>query len=336
MSEIKKYEHFTEKVVGGQGDVFDDPIFSEYRKKWIELPDKKILSKFPMNLDICLTNRCNLRCVMCRRTQEIKKGIFQDTPGDMDFEIYKKIIDEVASKGGYAVHLSGDGEPLFHKDIIKMIRYAREKNILDLFMHTNATLLFEDVAAELIDAGLTRLIISIDSHTKDTYESIRVGANFDVVVKNIRTLMKMKREKGLKYPFVRVQAVDMNNNYEVRQQYDEFFSEIVDSIGHIEYINYNKLDETNRAYRDREYNNDYVCNQLWQRLCVNYDGNVYSCLIINDDSLLGSIVDSTISDLWLGDKMQSMRKVHLEGGISGILPCLKCGFQSKTVQEEVS
>ena len=74
-----------------------------------------------MNIDVCVTNRCNLRCVMCRRTNEIKKGIFEKIYGDMEFEVFKKIIDEASREGCYAIHISGDGEPLLNKDLIKMI-----------------------------------------------------------------------------------------------------------------------------------------------------------------------------------------------------------------------
>ena len=186
MTNQTKFEHFEESVVSKEPDIFNSPVFEEYRQRWHEYPEKRILSDFPMNLDLCITNRCNLQCVMCRRTLEMQKGIysgiFQTEQGDMDLNVYKKVIDESAREGVYAIHICGDGEPLLNNDIIEMIKYARSKNILDLFMHTNGTLLLGDVASELLEAGLTRLIISIDSPVKETYEKIRVGADFDVVV----------------------------------------------------------------------------------------------------------------------------------------------------------
>ena len=338
MTNQTKFEHFEESAVNKEHDIFNSPVFEEYRKRWHEYPEKRILSDFPMNLDLCITNRCNLQCVMCRRTLEVQKslnsGIFQEEQGDMDLYVYKKVIDEAAREGVYAIHISGDGEPLLNNDIIEMIKYAREKNILDLFMHTNGTILFENVASELLDAGLTRLIISIDSSDKEAYEKIRVGADFDVVVDNIKKFMELKKKRGFKYPFVRVQMVEMKNNRNQRDAYYNYFKNIVDSIGRIEYVNFNKLDDRNRYYRKRRYKEKYVCRQLWQRLCVNYDGNVYTCLIINENTKVGDVDNSTIKELWHGEKMKKLRKDHIEGNIGKITPCSNCGIQLESISDK--
>ena len=338
MSNQTKFEHFEEHVVNKEHDIFNSPKFEIYRKRWHEYPGKRILTDFPMNIDLCITSRCNLSCIMCRRTLELKKGItsgiFQTEQGDMDFNVYKKIIDEAAREGVYAVHITGEGEPLLHKDIIKMIKYARSKNILDLFMHTNATLLFDGIAAELLEAGLTRLIISMDSPVKETYEKIRVGADFDVVVNNIINFMDLKKKKGLKYPFVRVQMVEMNNNRDQRNAYVNYFGDIVDSIGLIEYMNFYELDEEDRYYRPRKYKDDYVCKQLWQRLCVNFDGNVYICVHIHENGKVGTVHNSSIKELWHDEKMKKLRNCHLEGNIGKIAPCSNCGMQLESVTDE--
>jgi radical SAM protein with 4Fe4S-binding SPASM domain len=275
---------------------------------------------------------------MCRRTLEMQKGIysgiFQTEQGDMDLNVYKKVIDESAREGVYAIHICGDGEPLLHNDINEMIRYAREKNILDLFLHTNGTLLFGDVASELLEAGLTRLIISIDSPVKETYETIRVGADFDVVVDNIKKFMELKKKKGMKYPFVRVQMVEMKDNRSQRDAYINYFKNIVDSVGRVEYINFDKRDDENRYYRDRRYKENYICRQLWQRLCVNFDGNVYSCLMINENTKVGEVNNSTIKELWHGEKMKKLRNDHIEGNIGKITPCSHCGIQLESISDK--
>ena len=338
MTNQTRFENFEEHVVNKEHDIFDSPKFEIYRKRWHEYPGKRILTDFPMNIDLCITSRCNLSCIMCRRTIELKKGItsgiFQTEQGDMDFNVYKKIIDEAAREGVYAVHITGEGEPLLHKDIIKMIKYARSKNILDLFMHTNATLLFDDIAAELLEAGLTRLVISMDSPVKETYEKIRVGADFDVVVDNIKKFMELKRKRGFKYPFVRVQMVEMENNRSQRDSYYNYFKNIVDSVGRIEYINFNEMDDGNRYYRKRRYKENYVCRQLWQRLCVNFDGNVYACLVINENTKLGDVDNSTIKVLWHGEKMKELRNDHIEGNIGKITPCSNCGMQLESILDK--
>jgi radical SAM protein with 4Fe4S-binding SPASM domain len=338
MTNQTKFEHFEESVVSKEPDIFNSPVFEEYRQRWHEYPEKRILSDFPMNLDLYITNRCNLQCVMCRRTLEVQKGlnseIYQEEQCDMDLNVYKKVIDEAAREGVYAIHLTAYGEPLLHEDIIEMIKYAREKNILDLFMHTNGTILFENVASELLEAGLTRLIFSVDSPVKEIYEKIRIGADFDVVVDNIKKFMELKRKRGFKYPFVRVQMVEMENNRSQRDSYYNYFKNIVDSVGRIEYINFNEMDDGNRYYRKRRYKENYVCRQLWQRLCVNFDGNVYACLVINENTKLGDVDNSTIKELWHGEKMKELRNDHIEGNIGKITPCSNCGMQLESILDK--
>lgn len=75
----------------------------KYRRKWSENPQKGIVEKYPLNLDIEPTNACNLRCTMCPRTIAIQKDkeTVLKNEGIMSFDTYKKIIDEVCNGGGF-------------------------------------------------------------------------------------------------------------------------------------------------------------------------------------------------------------------------------------------
>lgn len=311
--------------------IFRKPEYKSYRKNWTAYPGKMYVSDFPLNLDIHVTNKCNLRCVMCRRTMEAKRGLIRGT-GFLDFGLYKKIIDEAAKEGCCAVHLTGNGEPLLHKDIIGMISYARRKRILDVFMHTNATLLTQDIARQLLTAGLTRLIISFDSPVKETYEKIRKGAKFEAVKGNIEYLTRLKKELGLSYPLIRIQMVDMKVNRKEIARFNRSFENIVDSIGHISYINYRRLDKNDRAIKEKACRQDFRCEQLWQRLSIEWNGKVYACLVINKDFCLGSAAGNMIKRMWHGRFMKELRLQHKLGRSQEIEACRECGRQYKVVK----
>lgn len=262
---------------------------------------------------------------------EVKKGIIKEI-GFLDLRLYKKIIDEAAREGCCAVHLSGNGEPLLHKHIIEMIKYAHKKKILDVFMHTNATLMTEDVSRELLQAGLTRLIISIDSPIKETYESIRRGAKFETVKHNIETLSRIKKEMGLSYPIIRIQMVEMKVNQKEIALFDKIFGRLVDSLGHVSYINYKGLDSENRAIKTKVYRKDFICDQLWQRLSIEWDGRVYACLVINEDFCFGDISEKTIKEMWHSDLMNDLRVKHKTGRFESIAGCQRCGRQYKILK----
>ncbi len=322
------HDHHQETVLKEEADIFSNPDYQKYRRSWTEYPENFYVSNFPMNLDVHVTNRCTLRCKMCRRTLLAEKGELGKT-GFMDMSIYKAIIDEAANEGCYAVHLSGNGEPLLHNGIVEMIDYAHKMNILDVFMHTNATLLNREMSLELLDSGLTRLIISFDSPVPETYESIRVGAKFDVVLDNIKTFAALKQEKNLTYPLLRIQMVDMKENSDERDQFDNLFSEIADSIGHTSYINYLGLDKEDRSIEVKDYRKDFICPQLWQRLSIEWDSKVYACLVINEDFYLGDAGKTKIKEMWHSSLMNELRDKHRSSQFSSISGCEQCGRQYK-------
>ena len=123
-------------------------------------------------------------------------GLHIDTrpKGFMEWDLYTSIIDEIAPFAE-AVVLHSWGEPLLHKRIMDMIAYAKER---DLWVETstNATQLTEEVARQLLDAGLDRIYLSMDGLTKETYEKVRVKGNFEEVLGNIERFLDLKHELG--------------------------------------------------------------------------------------------------------------------------------------------
>ena len=79
---------------------------------------------FPNKLTIDIGNVCNLRCPLCPTGRADKSA----SKGFMKFEEFKRIIDEL---GDYLTNLElyNWGEPLLNRDLIKMIHYAKARNI---------------------------------------------------------------------------------------------------------------------------------------------------------------------------------------------------------------
>jgi len=63
--------------------------YFEYRKKWVENAQNLILEKFPLHLDIAITNACNLECTFCARTVRVEEGKWRKTQ-HMSIELFKK------------------------------------------------------------------------------------------------------------------------------------------------------------------------------------------------------------------------------------------------------
>lgn len=157
----------------------------------------------PLALQIETTINCNLKCTMCERTYWPVQRYT-----DMTFEQFKKILDQFHNLT--ALSLTGIGEPLLNRDLANMIRYAKSKGIF-VTVTTNATLINERTASEVIGSGLDELSFSMESADPTTFEKIRVGARFDRIVSNIGTFMKVKEHMRSRTPEVVLRTVAMSH-----------------------------------------------------------------------------------------------------------------------------
>ena len=127
-----------------------------------------------------ITQRCNLFCPVCTR----QHGADLDE-SDLPLEVLEPIL-EAAPHSPY-IGLQGIGEPLLNANLTKIVSDLRRRMPTKgrLALTTNGTLLDADKAARLIDEGLNTFTFSVDGATKPTYETKRVGADFDEVISNI-------------------------------------------------------------------------------------------------------------------------------------------------------
>ncbi|HEY9062153.1 MAG TPA: radical SAM protein [Pseudobacteroides sp.] len=303
--------------------------YKKYRDKWVQNPKNFILEDGPINLDIEITNCCNLKCPMCPRTAMIKDNVQVSggkfNTGFMDFSLYKSLIDQADQIGVKAVKLNWLGEPTMHKDVVKMVAYAKDKGIIDVLMNTNGVLLDKELARGLIEAGLDRLLFSFDSPYKGDYEKIRIGADYEKVMENIKSINKLRNELQKDNPLTRVSMVRMKENENQFKDFMELFKEHVDIVAWSEYTNKEELlrDEMKRIKRDKIKN--FACAQLWQRMFVSWNGNVVVCCAdVTMEYFVGDATKEKLIDIWKNDSYQNIRKVHMSGNCQSISICNKC------------
>lgn len=209
---------------------------------------------------------------------------------------------------------------MLHPRLVDMVGYAKEKGIIEVMFNTNATLLTEEKSRAFIQAGLDKIICSIDGYTKKVYEKIRVGAKFEKVLSNVKTLQKLKKEVGSKKPIVRVQMVDTPWNHHQIKGYLKFWGKIADQVG---------IEEMQDWRPDKNAPDtptpDFCCPQLWQRLVVLWDGTIVPCCGDHYQRMvLGDANKDKISEIWLGDKMNKLRELHMKGEAHKIEICKTC------------
>jgi len=291
----------------------------EYRKNWEEYPKKGITPEFPLCLDIETTNICNLDCIMCGRTILIARDEYADI-GKMGFDTYRNIIDQGAEYSLPSVKLMYLGEPLAHPDLGKQIKYAKDAGVLDVMFNTNATLLTEEKSYEILEAGLDSIFFSFDSMDPETFNKIRVGADFQDVMDNILRFIEIKEKNGYNHVHTRASMTIIEHDIDDLEKFKDFWLDHVDVVGFGLY--HNILDD----YDDNSpYNTNFRCAQPFQRIFIMWDGVVTPCCA--DDNRrypLGNIHDSSIYDIWHGPEANHLRSAQLNGCYKDIDICAKC------------
>ena len=83
---------------------------------------------------------------------------------------------------------------------------------------------------------MTRIQISIDAITKDTYDKVRPGGNYDKIIKNIEEFLSIKKDLNVQLPLVRVNFVKTSINRHELQKFLDFWNDKVDMIGVQEFV----------------------------------------------------------------------------------------------------
>src|SRR5688572_22444524 len=120
--------------------------------------------------------------------------------GVMDFDLFRKVVDECAALGITHVRLHNYGEPFLDRRLVEKVRYAKTRGIAEVGLISNGSLITPAIAQGLIDAGLDAINISVDASGKETFERTRVNLDYDGVIDNIRTLDRLRREAGRTRP----------------------------------------------------------------------------------------------------------------------------------------
>lgn len=278
-----------------------------------------IIPKSPYALMIEINNSCNLRCSMCwTKNAQRKKGF-------MSMDLYRKIINQAAEYGVKHVSLHTVGEPLLHKDLIEMIKFAKSKGLFVL-VSTNGQLLDENISRKIIDSGLDILRLSIEGCSREMYEKIRVGGSFERIVGNVRRFRSMRDKAGKKSPIMEINTILIKEDFDYAAKFCRFWKPHVDQIkfslagnqaGYSPHI----IHSTLRKYFTRT----YPCHLLWGTMAITWDGDVSACCIDFESSLkMGSLKKNTIKEIWNNALYKRYRKLQSQGKFDAMPLCGAC------------
>jgi radical SAM protein with 4Fe4S-binding SPASM domain len=310
---------------------------------------KKFVSSKPYLAFFDPVSFCNLRCPFCETGRRV--GSREGTK--MPLENYKHMLEHIGDYL-YNIKFYNWGEPFFNDDLPEMIRLAKSYSIFT-DLSTNLSLTISDEKIEnIISSGLDFLLCSIDGASQETYQKYRVGGDFELVMKNLNTFIKKKKEMQSKRPQILWRYfVFKHNEMEIDKA-----KKIAEDLGVqiffdkpyiMDYLNPENWISTISTFSEQTLvrakqvagsEADYVlekgekkqiesnygkpCDWLWSTLTVNANGSVSPCCAINfekDD--FGKIVGSS-DEIWNNEKFQTARAFFKNGQIKNDVICTKC------------
>jgi MoaA/NifB/PqqE/SkfB family radical SAM enzyme len=302
----------------------------------------------PTILQLEPASRCNLRCTVC----PVATGM--DRPaGDLSFDLFRRIIDEVGDT--LLVLMFWDwGEPFLNPRSYEMIAYARAKGI-KVVASTNGHVFAErENARRLVDCGLDLLVFSVDGITQETYEHYRRAGRLESVKAGIRQVVEERRRRGAKTPVVNFRFIVMKHDeHEIPELASfarslgvdvltlrKFYAVPGSSNGADSYIPSEARFQLPRLGADgqalRAHRNP--CRNLWNCPTIHWNGAVCSCFMdFKERRPLGLLGERSFRDIWRGREYSELRQRFRTDWPS--LPLCRecaCGFEGGDVGREAN
>ena len=284
-------------------------LFFHYQKKSFRLP------YFPVRMWVELTSDCNFQCIMCPN-----KDLKDSDRGFMDIGLFRKIVDEAAGSV-FEINLAHRGESLLHPNIIDAITYTKGKKIFTR-LHTNGSLLTEDLSRKIVASGLDRLSFSFDGYEKTTYEKIRRGGDFEKTAGNIIRFLEIKKEAGSKTPETAIEVINFGkDDKSAKEAFRNRFKDLpLDSFVMKELHNW--AGELKQKESSAKYS---VCPFPWNAAIICWDGSMVPCTQdFFNHYIPGNVNEAPIRDIWNNDNMVTLRKKLASGDIKDLKACSEC------------
>ena len=311
----------------------------------------------PITITLELVNRCNLKCVMCwTDNHSLEKGV-------LELKDIEKVLADASKSGSPvpAVIVGLGSEPLIYKEVKEVIRICKKNYVIDIFFGTNRVLLDEEMSLFLIENDVSRLEVSLDAATPETYKAIRSKDKLEIVEKNIRNFVELRNSLGKAIPVVRLAFVVQDLNLHERSLFLRKWEGVVDYIDFQQKSDFAKV--TERLGKDLDYylfhdetdeekllataelkkkllkinggkGSQLFCPYPFNSLNVWANGDISPCCCFHGRALtIGNAKEKDLSEVWRGPEMNGLRAEILEGRLNKV--CRSCLDRDELHREDV-
>jgi len=289
------------------------------------------MKDFPPNVQIEVTNFCNAKCTIC----PVK--IMKRKRGTMNFELFKKIIDECSKNNFKGVMFPFlEGESLLVPNFLNYLKYIRKKlpyTTINLF--TNGSKLSNELGLDILKEDLLDVLtVSFDGGTKESYESIRKGLSFKEVKNNVHNFIKNKNILNKNKPFVEISMVVTKENKNTMEDLKKEFKDADDVTFH-KFFNWGgqlKKPKIEKSKIKNFFTKRNFCSRIDNYMTILINGDVALCCWDYEGKvILGNIKNSSIKEVWNGEKFREVRKALKNRDFEKLPLCTNCDFINQNI-----
>lgn len=301
----------------------------------------------PYVFGIFVGDICNFRCKYCVQSVPIEEAGAKEHRGARDlvrkFMPWETFLRVAAQMQEFPQRirktlLSSLGEPLLHPRLADMIAYLSAHNISDSCeVVSNASVLTPELSRALVDAGLTRLCISIQGMTAEKYKEIcGYPIDMDELQANLRYFYEYSRGRCR----LHIKTVDIALDAGEKEAFLSTFGAFCDSI-HVDHVipayqdvNYDFLGEQEYGQFSDARRRVDVCSPLFYTLYVTPAGDVVPCCVVPYAMYYGNVAQESLCTIWNGGKRRKLLELHLKKRRNMHPVCKDCVVPDSTLFAE--
>ena len=294
-------------------------------------------SKEPVIYNIETTNACNMTCEMCPRTTRMTRSV-----ETLDMDTFKNVVDQLIpfssedwalwqdfveekygisregmSENHFFLHiipkvvvLHGYGDPLLDKYMSERVQQVTDRGLISYFS-CNPANIDMDKTINMFENGLGYIKYSIESVNDLRHKEVRgKESDFTNSFDKIMSLLKIKEEKGYDTIIV-ITMLNLNKP----DQLEEFqlLQKAFEGLDVYIYLKsqdqqwYQEVDHGTGSIHWKEF-----CQFPWSSMTIKSNGEAVECVEdYNNEIILGNVKESSLLDIWNGEKYQVFRENHL-------------------------
>lgn len=285
----------------------------------------------PMKIHVDPASGCNFRCFFCPQSDPDALRNAGVKAGVMKLPLLKKLVDDLAvfPKKVDELVFGNYGEPLLNKQIAEMVRYATASGrVREVSLITNAAMLTRERATALVAAGLQKIRISVEALSDESYlKTTKTSVAFADIVENVRTLHGLSCGRV----FIYVKIIDTGLTENEKRKFFETFTPIANAVSIENLIPVteeaaNIIGESQKGMTGVSLSaGRSVCPSPFYSLSVHMDGDIgVCCADWHHKTKVGSLRESSLADIWNGEKLRRFRVDQLAKSWKEMPECAGC------------